>query len=377
MQPLKNPDDTILALLRELGVLIGLTGIYGATHNVPQNAARAVFPMLEDVVRTRGKTEITLRDRTILINGVALLGDASAAKTLLERLVLHKSEGLCFLPPADRDEFLKCVMLLGTPPAALAAEGGFGEAMRKANLRSVRAVNVTYRRMTGASSAIDEHPEKSRGLPRGCTAAVGVLDLDAQCAAPASTLSGVPFLPDTDFRAPAVDRRQQRSAALAEQLRKAAALLEQGTSRGPDGQPQDMQAAFRQIREMVASLTPDSEQQIRTLAGQVHADRQTVAAIEAAARRRGIGLQLSREELVNRYAEINQEIAQPLTVSVGALDLLNSGKAGNLSDSQRELLKLASEGVERVNRLMHHLEQISGLPASLTPDAEILKSAYT
>ena len=77
-----------------------------------------------------------------------------------------------------------------------------------------------------------------------------------------------------------------------------------------------------------------------------------------------------------RYAEINQELAQPLKVSGGALELLESGGAGALSEPKRELLKMAAEGIERVGRLAGYLKQISGVPDSLKPDQQILQDAY-
>jgi hypothetical protein len=60
------------------------------------------------------------------------------------------------------------------------------------------------------------------------------------------------------------------------------------------------------IRDVLAELVKDSERGISVLANQVDADRQTIASIESVARRRGIGIQLSRAELIQRYAKLNQ-----------------------------------------------------------------------
>ncbi len=85
---------------------------------------------------------------------------------------------------------------------------------------------------------------------------------------------------------------------------------------------------------------------------------------------------LTRKELLEQYAEINQEILQPVTVSAGALDLLLSGRCGDLSSSQKELIHLAFEGMERVNQLIAYTNRISGLPESLQPDAGVVRDTY-
>jgi len=134
--------------------------------------------------------------------------------------------------------------------------------------------------------------------------------------------------------------------------------------------------ALSRIRGYLSDMATGSERQISTLADQVSEDRQTIASIESAARRRGITLRVSRGELVQRYAELNKEIMQPLTVSTGVIDMLQSGCVGALTEPQRELLKMAAESVERVNQLVAYMTRISGLPESLSPDAETIAATY-
>ena len=67
---------------------------------------------------------------------------------------------------------------------------------------------------------------------------------------------------------------------------------------------------------------------------------------------------------------------QPLTVSTGVIDMLHSGKGGALTESQRDMLKLASESVERVNQLVAYMNRIAGLPESFTPNAAIISDTY-
>ena len=163
---------------------------------------------------------------------------------------------------------------------------------------------------------------------------------------------------------------------MAAMLRSTAALIEnEGMLPGETGQQQIL-ASLERILKMVEASSSATKIRISKLAGQVEADRQTIASIESAARRRGIGFNLTRKELLEHYAEINQEMLQPVTVSSGALDLLLSGKSGPMSESQKELIKLAFEGMGRVNQLIAYTNRISGLPASLQPDAEVIRDSY-
>jgi hypothetical protein len=376
----KIPEDTLFPLLRDLSLLIGQAGIYGVAHNVTQIAARAAFPMLERVVGEHGAMEITLRDRALLINGEASTAGSASGRNLVERMVLHKVEGIAFLPPANWAEFLKFVTLFGTSPMDLAAAGGFENAMKQANLSSVQVVNVQYRRVTGSQAAKPDpnRPTKPRAPRRTATRILtDMLGLPALPEKNGADVEALPPIQTEETRQKAIAARRQRSGALVAMLRQAATVLERHDDTANDDRTQDVLAALNQIRELLASMTTDAERGIRSLAGQVNADRKTIASIESAARRNGIGLQLTREELVTRYAELSQEITQPLTVSAGVIEMLQSGCAGTLTASQRELLKMAAESVERVNTLVNHLKLISGMPETLAPDAQILKDAYT
>ena len=100
---------------------------------------------------------------------------------------------------------------------------------------------------------------------------------------------------------------------------------------------------------------------IGELSRQIEEDRATVESIEAASRRRGMGPQLTRAELLERFAELSQEIVQPLTVATGAIDLVRKGKGGDLTDEQRSLLHLAAESLDRMGQLSERFSRIAGL----------------
>ena len=380
----KIPQKDAVLLVRALGLLVSQAGVYGPSHKVTQSAARSVYAELEKAVKDYGQVEIALNGKEILVNGSSEGIGEMAGKNLSDRMTLHKINGIVFLSPSDMEEFLRWVTLLGTLPAALAAEGGFEGALKKAGLRSVRVVTVAFQRVAGEPSteplpdwaqqpsspklAVEAAPAE---VPRRKAAAggLGVLDLSA-------ALESEEEPAERQGQQPAASEQKRRAASLASLLREAASLLEHDDGRVVSTQHQAVIVALEQIRTVLATMTADSENHITTLANQVDDDRQTIASIESAARRRGIGLKLTRGELVQRYAELNQEIVQPLTVSTGVLGMLRSECAGTLTTSQRDLLKMAEESVERVNQLVAYMNRISGLPDTYTPDAGIISDTY-
>lgn len=375
----KIPVNDAVLLVRALGLLVSQAGIYGPSHKVTQSAAKTVFAELEEAVRKYGPVEIALKDKRVLLNGSIDGLDVAAGKNLVDRMNLHKIGGMIFLPPPDLNEFLTCITLFGTPPATLAAQGGFEEALKKAGLRSVQVVTVEYQRVAEQETSMP--PETTppaelseRPVPRRSAPDSGILDLSAAWERDFGMKAAEP-----EPQPPAVSPRsvrQERAAALAALLRDTAALLEQEGALSDEAQHQKVLSAITRIRDTLVKSTAESERQIASLADQVDDDRQTIASIESAAKRRGIGLKISRAELVERYAELNQEIVQPLTVSTGVIDLLHSGKSGPLTESQRDLLKLASDSVERVNQLVAYMSRIAGLPESFTPDSTIIADSY-
>jgi hypothetical protein len=362
----KIPEKEASLLVRALGLLVNQAGIYGPTHNVTQRAARSVFAELDAIVRRYGAIEFVLKDDRLLLNGSLDGMDATSVRNLVDRMVMHKIGGLLFLPPADHDEFLACIALFGTPPATLAEKGGFEAALKQADLRSIKAVEVAYQRVSDVDS-----PEMPSAITPPTSIIADVEDLAAAWARNFSVQNGVP-----DESEVTTATRQSRAQQLAALLRETAAMLEHELDLDSDQQQQQILEAIARIREALAEVTRESERHIAALADQVDADRQTIASIESAARRRGLGIRLTRAELVERYAELNQEIIQPLTVSTGVIDMLGSGNAGPLTPSQHDMLRLAAESIERVNQLVAYMRRIAGLPTSLTPDMDVIDDTY-
>jgi hypothetical protein len=379
------PEATAVLVVRALGMLVNQAGVYGPLHNVTQGAARSVFVELEQALATFGPIEIAAGENLILVNGAGEELGAAAGKNLLDRMNLYKLGGLLFTRPLDQREFLFVVQLFGTSPMKLAAEGGFEAVLKRANLRSIRAVSVAYQRLTGDEPAIEPDTGKSIYFsaepvaPRTAEplkpAKPGVLDLSAALAGAAPSGRGTTAdEPERHAESASQATRRERAQALAAMLRDTAEALERGLDE--ESSSLAVSQTLSRIRDALTDMTDGSQRDIAVLAGEVDEDSKTIASIESAARRRGIGLKLTRSELIQRYAELNQEIAQPLTVSTGVIDLLNSGKAGTLTESQRELLDMAAESVTRVNQLVAYMTRISGVPSSYTPDGGLIAATY-
>lgn len=373
----KIPNTEALFLVRALGLLISQVGVYGPTHKVTQSAQKSVFVELSKAVNQYTTLDFTCAEDKILVNGSADDLDPATIRNLRDRMTLHKLGGLIFSAPLDDQEFQTCISLLASPPGKLDDQGGFEAIIQKANFKSIKTLNVNYRRIVGNATPPPAVPKPTQDIPQKTdTAFRGVVDLsdelsntpfsDAPTAGTTSTASHA-----SKEETEPTDLRNEINAILTEVI----TLLARNEFADSGQQQQSLANSLRTIRDVLRHSTEDSQTHIAVLAEKVHEDRQTIASIESSARRRGL-LKLTREELVERYAELNQEIVQPLTVSTGVIDLLNSGQLGEMSESQRDLLKLAAESVERVNQLVAYMNRIAGLPENYTPDAGLIHDTY-
>ncbi len=380
----KIPEKEAVLLVRALGLLFNQAGVYGSAHKVTQSAACAVFAEVQRAVAEYGPVEFTVMNGNVLVNGLSDGIDSATGRNLRDKLQIYRLGGLLFLDPLRQEDFVFCIKLFGLPPANLLQQGGLEEVLRKADLKSVRSVSVSYQRV-GENIAMKKAPAPSvpaiptepascpavPGVPRPA-GGVGVLDLS-------SALNGAEDEQEPghdDAASSSSEERKKHAAEMAALLREAAALLEQDAASADGAGHQRMLKTLKNVRDMLDRATTRSEKSIATLADQVGEDSKTIASIESAARRRGIGLKLTRGELVERYAELNQEIVQPLTVSTGVIDMLHAGKGGPLTDAQRDMLRLAAESVDRVNQLVAYMSRIAGLPTNYTPDSGIISETY-
>lgn len=379
----KIPEQEAVLLVRALGLLFNQAGVYGPAHKVTQSAACAVFAEMRQAVANHGPIEFSLRESNVLVNGLADGIEIATGRNLRDKLQLYRLDGLLFLAPLLQEDFLFCVKLFGAPPASFLQPGGVEAVLRKADLKSVRAVSVSYQRRNGKAAVRNGSVSAARSTAlvtsptissAPCaTGGTGVLDLSSALSDTVADQGQESVHADAESSA---TRRKERSVEMATLLRTAASLLEQDAAAANGAGHQRMLKTLQKVRDVLDQVTAGSEHSIATLADQVDEDSKTIASIEFAARRRGIGLKLTRGELVERYAELNQEIVQPLTVSTGVIDMLHAGKGGPLTAAQRDMLKLAAESVDRVNQLVAYMNRVAGLPSNFTPDAKVISDTY-
>jgi len=380
------PEQISISLLRSFGLLLQQAGMYGMKHNVTALALRESFDLLDSALAMYGPVEIGVSETTALVNASPVLSTDSAFRNFMSRVEIHKLGAILFSPEIDVEEFTVFIRLISSSSMALAQRGGLRGALDGAGLRSVKLVNTEYKKVLEGKDAPPPPapppptpPPEDKTFSLGTGAEDGVLDLSLGLAEASPTFAS----DKPDDGSPASDleanrrRRRENASKMAAMLRATAALIEnEGALPAEIGQKQILASIERILKTLEAS-THETRIQVSKLAGQVEADRQTIASIESSARRRGIGFHLTRQELLEHYAEINQEMLQPATVSSGALDLLLSGKCGEMTTSQKEIIRLAFEGMGRVNQLIQYMNRISGLPDTLTPDKAVVRDSYT
>lgn len=380
------PSQTSIALLRSLGMLVQQASMYGMSHNVTALAISEAFAQLESALAMYGIIEMTDAENTFLVNGVPIDSKDPAVHNFINRLQTHKFDGVVFASETSEEEFLVFTKFISSSATSLIQLGGLKNALESAGLHYISSTTSAYKKVSETTPATPLSPlvksipaSESKSIsPRQQGSAV--LDLSEALTnedAPGIFANATLGSPHEIELEALKQKRRENAYKMASLLRATAALIENESVLPAELGQQQILASIERILKMVEASSRETRAQIAKLAGQVNADRQTIASIESAARRRGIGFNLTRKELLDQYAEINQEMLQPVTVSSGALDLLLSGKGGSMTTSQIELVKLAFDGMQRVNQLIEFTNRISGLPVSYTPDKDLIHTSYS
>ena len=146
---------------------------------------------------------------------------------------------------------------------------------------------------------------------------------------------------------------------------------------GPDGQlpAEELAKTVEQVSQQVLTVTAGTEQKMAALEQKIVEFMQPPpAGLSAAARARRDAE--ARKALFAMLAEIVQELCQPLSVVSSTVDMLRGGYLGAVTQTQVEMLALASSSAERIKHLVDKLTEIAGFPAGTKPDAGILKTVY-
>jgi signal transduction histidine kinase len=370
----KIPLHEALALIRDFGLLVNQVTFYGISHKVIQQQALNFFATLKQVLTDYGHIEFSLLGDKAAVNDSSDGIDMMSARNLREKMILHKLPSISFDPLLTQQEFFSFLSYLGTPPVTIQGQGGVEALLKKADIKGISLSHFVYQR-------VDAKDAKTETAPQSETA------------------PQVPAKPRKRSVKPARDggaqteavlqegyeliKRQQQAPTQARIRRKRVrselnSLLTEVTQLvSSEGAPKNEQVVetLRTIRDALRNSTEPSKERIATLMGQP--DKLDPASLTGKHAKKVSTFKLTYKEFMSRYAELTQEIAQPLTVTNGVIELLRHGQVGALNEAQTNFLDLALESVDRVNQLIKYMHTLSGEPESYTPDMSIIKETYT
>jgi len=387
------------SILHALGIAVQQAVMYGPAHNVARLAAKEAASVVSDLLGRETALEISVAPQGggALVNGESVSAPDSAGQAFLARMEAHGANELRFAPGIEFEDVITFLDVLSARPQAVADQGGLKAALERALPGgSVRIAESQWRKvgdeaggaadaphrpalpkggafdlssLYGGAAAAKPHP--SGGAGGGGRGEGATLDLTAALAE-AEPRFGASRREKEEATAEGASRREADERAISELLRRTADLLDKA-GRPPDAEiKREVLETIERTLHLVEENSAGTTDRIGELSRQIEEDRATVESIEAAARRRGMGPQLTRAELLERFAELSQEIVQPLTVATGAIDMVRKGKCGDLTDEQRSLLHLAAESLDRMGQLAERFARIAGLPEGFEPDRDIL-----
>jgi len=143
--------------------------------------------------------------------------------------------------------------------------------------------------------------------------------------------------------------------ALGELLRRLDRLLPPAgaaPAAAPDAVPAEAGRVLREVSRHVAAASVRAETRIRD------AFRE--------------GPALSRQRLVEIFAELGQELCQPLTVLNASIEMVQQQRVGPLNECQAEMLGAVLGDLARMEGLIKRLVALVGMPKTTQPDRGIL-----
>jgi len=357
----KIPFSDAIVLVRDLGLLVNQVAIYGITHKVIQQQAIDFFNRLKPLAEAHGTVEFSLQGDKLAVNGEPDGIDMMSSRNLKEKMLLHKLPGLIFSKEIMQDEFMTLLSCLGKPPGKVQEMGGFEEVLKTSGMKGVSLLHFVYERVDTKNASNEPAPvkrpkrvrkPKTEGLEEGLA--------DQSAVDPAT-------------HAPTQARIRRKRVQT--ELGSLFAEVTQLVSEKQDPQSEKMVEALRSIRDTLQSSTEPAKERIASLLGH---EEELPPGVPGARpkRKKRKPPKFSHAEYMNRFAELTQEIAQPLTVTNSVIEVLRQGQIGSLNETQTQFLDLALESVDRVNQLIKYMHTLFGEPASFTPNAAIINETY-
>jgi hypothetical protein len=162
-------------------------------------------------------------------------------------------------------------------------------------------------------------------------------------------------------------------AMLLDQMESSADLVDGAAT--PDGvKKEDVAHIMGDVDKEVQKMVLRAEKKIRDLVQQVKESDEEPDAKGKASGTKKPGL--SKKKLLVQLAEVVQELCQPLSVINCSIEMILTGTMGEVSPSQSDMLSLAEESTKKVQTLIDHLLELSGVPKTLKPDRKIQDSIY-
>ncbi|MEI7948226.1 MAG: hypothetical protein WCJ02_16105 [bacterium] len=368
----KIPLYEALAIIRDFGLLVNQVTFYGISHKVIQQQALTFFATLKQMLTDYGHIEFSLLGDKAAVNDSSDGIDMMSARNIKEKMMLHKLPSISFNPLLTQQEFFTFLSYLGTPPVTIQGQGGVEELLHKADIKGISLSHFIYQRVNAKNA-------NRETAPQSATASQAPAKPRKRSVKPASDGQTEAVLQEgyelikREQQAPtqARIRRKRVRSELNSLLTEVTQLVSSG------GAPKNGQVVdtLRTIRDALRNSTEPSKERIATLMGQP--DNLAPGSITGKPAKKVTTFKLTYKEFMSRYAELTQEIAQPLTVTNGVIELLRHGQVGALNDAQTNFLDLALESVDRVNQLIKYMHTLSGEPESYTPDMNIIKETYT
>jgi hypothetical protein len=365
----KIPIADSQLLVRDFGLLVNQAAVYGITHKIIRESALAFFSKLSQYIAQYQCVEFSILEEKISVNESSDGIDLMTSRNLKDKMLLHKLPGLVFLPEMTQNEFLTFLTYFAKPPVTVQELGGLEAVLTKEGVKGVLLTHFVYQRIDATVQQASPTPPPEISGPAPEKKRVHAAKSGRKEEENASTQKTIDPLPGLQAAA-----RRQRNHVHAELI---SLLTEVAQLVSDDGVSQEEKVVetLRSIRDTLRQSTEDSKANIANLLGQHYPPEEAVAGHQKPHKKAG-KLHLTPQEFAARFAELTQELAQPLTVTNGVIELLRKGQAGNINESQRGFLDLAIESVERVNQLIKYMHSISGEPESFLPDTKIIGETY-
>jgi hypothetical protein len=363
---MKIPLDLALPLVRDFGLLVNQAAIYGVTHRVIHQQAVDFFNRIHPLAAEHKTVEFSIQGDKLAVNGEIEGMDLMSTRNLKDRMTLHKLPGIFFSSDLTQDEFITFIACLAKPPGRVQEMGGFDQVLKNANMKGVSLVHFVYERVDTSASKNEPPPppkeEEKKAPPK------------QPKRTPKKTFELLPEEGQEEIIEPeelekqvtvqASRKRKKVQAELDSLLTEVSDLV----AHEDESEDAQMVEKLRSIRDTlktstVTFLRPAQEIEVVSETGEVQTKKTKAH-------------KLTHAEYMRRFAELIQEIAQPLTITNSVIEILGKGQAGPLTESQSTFLGLALESVDRVNQLIKYMHTLYGEPDSYIPDAAIIQETY-